>query len=78
MMSLQGLDQSLEADIMALNGEIKPICYEVTLQKRGETFVLGKVVTHLLIEDWAALHHYKLLDIGNVRLALAGERTDLI
>lgn len=52
--------------------------YEVTLiPHSGGEWQMGRVATHLSIEDWAELHHFSVLTIGNVRPALAGEKTDL-
>ncbi len=78
-MSLQGLEQSLKPESPFKNPD-DPIAmsYEVTVSKASSPeFFLGKAVTHLSLDDWAAMHGYKVHGIGNVRPALAGERTDL-
>lgn len=50
-------------------------CVVVALPNR--TWGVGQAVTHLSLDDWANLHKYQILSIGEVRRALPNEKTDL-
>jgi hypothetical protein len=82
MMTLKELNDSLYPKPMAKVQEEMPLTlmlYEAALQhKVSGDWALGQVVTHLSIEDWAELHHYNIISIGNVRPARLGiDLTDL-
>lgn len=91
MMSMQGLNASLnEPGLLLTQEDSIPMMYEVVVRKKGsddwsllrdskdEPFTLGKVVTHLSLDDWCQLHGVKAELCGQVRRAFAGEKTDLI
>ena len=56
----------------------RPICYEAVVYKTDSTFLLGKIVTPLLLEEWVKLHKYLRVEVrGLPRPARQSEVTDL-